>query len=70
MTDANEIVAFLYFFLRKRMTPEALDAFIKKGLQARGSRSVHGFMNMLSDLHEEAKLQQIRVQQSKNLNNP
>ena len=53
--QADEIVRFLYDFLAKRMEPQALNLFIARGLKARGSQSVHGFMRMLSEHHWESR---------------
>ncbi len=53
--DAQEIVIWFYNLLEKRLTPEALNTLLKRGIKARGSKSVHGFMLALLDVHEQRK---------------
>jgi hypothetical protein len=64
---SDEVLYFLYDFLEKRMTPEALNTFISKGLKARGSKSVNGVMRMLADIHSQRR---IRYDRTNNIPRP
>jgi hypothetical protein len=51
--DADQVASFLYAFLERHMTLEALESLLKTGWKARGSMSVHGFFGMLIEIHSK-----------------
>lgn len=53
--DADKITLIIYNVLSKNLTPEAMDRLVAEGLRARGSRSFHGFMLEIKDLHAAKK---------------
>jgi len=55
-TNADDVVKAIYHVLQKQIDPQTLDKFIRDAMYARGSRSVHGFILAIRDLHEQQKL--------------
>jgi hypothetical protein len=54
-SKAVDIAKIIYTVLERGMTPGALDRLIVRGLRAKGSRSLHGFMVMLEEIHAKKR---------------
>jgi hypothetical protein len=51
----NALVVWFYDLLEKHLKPEALNTLIERGF--RSSRFIHGFMIILSDIHDQKQKQ-------------
>ena len=57
MVASHEVVEQIVdTVLERGITPGALDRLIVRGLRAKGSRSLHGFMVMLEEIHAKKRL--------------